>query len=77
MEVTITITGEKIFVKEKIGFVKNNWRRRNVEIWEHPENKNKVITVGRAFDSGHGDIICVEDRHIWDKYIGKYNTVLN
>jgi hypothetical protein len=76
MEITITTTGDKIFVKDKIGFVRNNWRQRNVEIWDHPEKSNKVITIGRSFD-GKSVICCIENRANWTQYIGKYNTVLN
>jgi hypothetical protein len=76
MEITITATKETLFIKNKIGFVKNNWRLRNIEIWEHPTDKNKVVTIGRGFNGG-SNANCIEERFQWEQYIGKYNTVLN
>ena len=54
-------TKEKVEKLELIGKLKNNWRQRYVNIYQHPYQIDKVISVGHPFD-GLKPIICVENK---------------
>jgi hypothetical protein len=41
--------------------VRNNWRMRNVVAYQHPNNLDKLITVGHPFDGGD-PVVCEEDK---------------
>lgn len=30
--------------------VRNNWRNRNVSVYQHPEQQDRVLTIGESFD---------------------------
>jgi hypothetical protein len=50
---------------ERIGTLKNNWRGRLVEVYQHPTMSDKVVTIGKPFEPTElidPDIICVENK---------------
>ena len=73
-----SVTGKKeeVEVTEKIGHLKNNWRRREVGIWEHPTNPDWVVTIGKGFDGG-SDAFCIEKKEEWKGNIGNFRGIFN
>ena len=53
-----------------LGFMVNEWRRRNVSIYEHKGDLSKVITVGEPFGGGE-PVVCVEERVDWEPALVK------
>ena len=75
MEVRLT-NGKTIIVEpEPIGCVRNLWRRRFIKIYAITGNPHDVVTVGTAL-SGGIDCNAVEPIGYWERYIGKYNTII-
>ena len=54
-----------------IGRLKNNWRRRHVLVYDHPDDPDKVISVGVPFDGGP-DVVCEEPREAYARVIAAY-----
>jgi len=44
-----------------IGVLQNNWRLRLVEVYLHPNDETKVVSIGRPFN-GSDPIVCVENK---------------
>jgi len=76
MKVKITCGGQEFEVTKKLGHSRNNWRMREVGVWEHPTDPSKVITVGVGFGGGF-DCNAVEDRDVWVHVIGNFHHVYN
>ena len=57
-----------------IGVMQNNWRRRLVKIYDHPDERDQVITVGEPFDGGN-PIICCEFRSAWAHTLKMYPRI--
>lgn len=55
---------EEIAKLKLIGRVVNNWRQRNVNLYEHPSDPNSLISEGITFD-GQMRVICDESRQEW------------
>lgn len=55
---------------EYIGRFINEWRRRNVAVYEHLTDPDKVVTIGYPFDGG-APIETVENRQDWTATIRK------
>ena len=80
MSVTTTSNSRVIEIGEKIGHVKNNWRLRNVSIYEIIGDPENVCTVAAGFTCGRdtgSDCIAVEPRADWQRYIGTFNGIIN
>jgi hypothetical protein len=56
---------------DAIGFQNNQWRQRNVTVYQHPINVDKVVTVGESFDDTN-IIICEESKDNWQNCIRKF-----
>jgi hypothetical protein len=58
------ITLETIKDRPIIGKLRNNWRGRMVDVYDHPSDPSKVVSVGRPIDpKGPAEpIVCVESR---------------
>jgi len=69
-------TIEQIEAMEIIGAFKNNWRQRNVRIYQHPDYPDSVVTLGRPFD-GSSEICTVEDKKNFQRFIGFFNKVVD
>jgi len=54
-----------------IGNARNEWRERNVQVFEHKELPTMVITVGHPFN-GDKPVICTEPREQWEHVIRVY-----
>lgn len=48
--------------------VQNNWRQRNVTVYEHPSDAGKVVSVGISFDQ-RMVVIAEETREEWARQI--------
>ena len=42
----------------------SKWRQRNVQLFQHPTEPHKVLSVGTSFD-GCTIIVCEEDKKDW------------
>ena len=47
--------------------VRNNYRERNIQVYDHPTDSNRVITIGTTFNGS--DMIVVADE--WKKDWGR------
>jgi hypothetical protein len=56
---------------DTIGFQNNQWRQRNVTVYQHPINADKVVTVGESFDDTKV-FICEEYKDDWKNCIRKF-----
>jgi hypothetical protein len=54
-----------------IGLLKNNWRKRNVEVYSHPTNSEKIVSVGYSFFNKE-PIVCVEDKKDYSNVISQF-----
>jgi hypothetical protein len=67
------ITLETVKGKPVIGRLKNNWRQRDVTVYDHPTNPNMVVSVGVPFGSSEKDaVVCVEEREAFARVINLY-----
>ena len=55
-------TEEQIKEFPLLGTFKNNWRRRTVSVYEHPDQPTRVVTVGRGQGPYDDTVICSEFR---------------
>lgn len=55
---------EDVIQLEAIGFAVNNRRERTVNVFRHPTDFAKVVTVGTTFDRA-ATVIAVEPAAIW------------
>ena len=62
-------TREEIAKQKILGSFHNEWRQRNVSIYEHPEHDYEVITIGYPCDGVSEPIICVEKKSLFFRYI--------
>lgn len=46
---------------KKIGTYRNNWRERDVTLYEHPTDAARVISVGVGIHNGK-EVVCDESR---------------
>lgn len=44
-----------------IGRMVNKWRQRNVYLYQHPTERDGIVSIGVAFD-GSQQVICVESK---------------
>ena len=73
--VKITATGETLSITTcRIGSFRSNWRLRDVDIYEHPTDTDKVVTVAKGF-SGGTNCNTVEPRTNFRQEIGKFGIV--
>ena len=61
----------------KIGVLLNKWRQRLVFVYEHPTDKNLVVSVGYPTDTDQNPtkgepIVCVEPRRDWARAISAF-----
>lgn len=61
-------TPEQIQEQPVVGRVTNKWRERNITLYEHPENPENVISVGKSF-CGNKIVVAVEKRTAWNRAI--------
>lgn len=54
-----------------IGRQRNEWRRRNAVIYQHPNDAEKIVSVGESFDRSV-IVICEESKKDWDKCIRQF-----
>lgn len=47
-----------------LGKTVNKWRQRNITLYAHPSNPDRLISVGITFD-GTRTIICDEEKKQW------------
>ena len=59
-----TFSPEYIYTLPLLLNICNNWRRRNIFVYQHPTLEDKVISVGKPL-AGGGDVICLEDKSDW------------
>ena len=57
--------------KKLIGRLRNNWRRRDVEVFEIEGDPEHVLSVGQPFDDGEV-VECVERRTDWQRVIAMF-----
>jgi len=58
------LTPEQVNQLPLIGKCVNNWRMRTIDIYEHPADPNRLITVGTSFE-GNEVYICDEERRFY------------
>ena len=54
-----------------LGAFRNEWRQRNVEIFEMAGDANSVVTVGRPFDETQDPVACIESRADYESTLQK------
>ncbi len=64
----LTLLQVKTKLKFLLGF-NNNWRQRYVEVYEHPTDQARVISVGFPFGQLADHVICDEERSAYDHRI--------
>lgn len=67
-------TAETARKLKPLGSFRNEWRRREVEIYEHPTDVGRVVTVGCPMDGG-SPVVCVENQSDYQRYMGRWNAV--
>ncbi len=56
-----------------IGHLLNNWRQRDVWVYEHPSDPAKVVTIGYPLNNPKGEThICVEAKRDYERVINLY-----
>ena len=74
-KITITATNELVNIDcICIGSFTSHWRKRVVEIFDHPVDLDLVVTVGKGFEDG-SDCNSIEPRETYKNCIGKFNEV--
>jgi len=57
-----------------IGRLWNNWRKRDVIVYDHPTEKDMVVTVGFPYNGGE-PVVCNELRANWRRVIEMFPEV--
>jgi hypothetical protein len=52
--------------------VKNNWRERDIVLYQHPEDEGLVVSVGTSFD-GKVVVIVIENKTDWKRELDDPN----
>lgn len=71
-----TTSLEDIQTRRLLCVVRNNWRQRNIRLYEH-EDPNMVYSVGVSFDMT-SVVICRETRKQWQRELntpGKFGVI--
>jgi hypothetical protein len=72
--VKVTTTGETLSLGCRIGSFRTNWRQRDVDIYDHPTDKDSVVTVGTGFGGGT-NCTAIEPRASYHAAIGTFGKV--
>ena len=59
----------EIQTKKLLCQIRNNWRQRNIRLYEHPDT-NMVYSVGMAFDMS-SVVVCQETKKQWCRELSK------
>lgn len=51
-----------------IGTTVNNWMQRNIVLYNHPDDKGRVISVGTTFDNSM-QVIADDESSVWSTAI--------
>lgn len=64
VENNTTFKVEEIAGFKLLGMTKNNWRQRNIALYQHPTEEDKVVSHGATFDN-RMIVICVDKKEEW------------
>lgn len=76
-----SLTDQGVFSAEQaeklpfIGYLKNNWRQRDVSIYQHPRDPELVVTVGVPRCANPMRVVTVEHKSAYAQAIAKFPDV--
>ena len=62
-------TADEIREFTVLKYVRNEWRQRNITLYQHPTEEDKIVSAGLSFDQTQV-VVCVETKEEWARELG-------